>query len=191
MSEQDIPGSILWRGSARCSGGAPGCDGTMDLFDGESKFRELGITLPPDKVWACVCPRCRKKFCISCTKLLIGPSMRCPCGAELDLVTTQAIQKIAQEGLGKKKDDCFIATATTGSTTSWQVLTLRQFRDTILLQFRFGQQLVQWYYYWSPPIADHLRANPTQRRVVGWLISAISIVCLPIEWIMHIVSRKR
>lgn len=105
--------------------------------------------------------------------------------------TSAPCQKIAREGLGKMSDDCFIATATTGSTASWQVRVLRQFRDTVLLQFQWGQQGVQWYTHWSPPIAEHLRGNPTQRRIIGWLISAISIVIIPIGWIVRMILSRR
>src|SRR5689334_16908505 len=84
-----------------------------------------------------------------------------------------------QRGL-RERDGCFIATAVTGSKTSWQVKTLRQFRDNILVQSEIGLSFVEWYYCWSPTIAYKLALNPQHRRWVYWLVTIASAAIRPI-----------
>jgi acyl-CoA thioesterase-1 len=52
---------------------------------------------------------------------------------------------------------CFIATAAFGTDSEADVMTLRQFRDDILLESESGRAFVDFYYHASPPIADYIR----------------------------------
>jgi len=54
---------------------------------------------------------------------------------------------------------CFIATAAYGSYLDPHVQILRDFRDDVLLKYRVGQILVDYYYEYSPPIASMISEN--------------------------------
>jgi len=54
---------------------------------------------------------------------------------------------------------CFIATAIYADSDAPQVKILRQYRDTILRQTRWGQMCIKTYYRYSPPIAAYLRRH--------------------------------
>ncbi|MBQ9394179.1 MAG: hypothetical protein IJU23_01510 [Proteobacteria bacterium] len=61
---------------------------------------------------------------------------------------------------------CFIATAAYGSTQEPHVATLRQFRDTVLMQSDAGRAFVKTYYRLSPPLAYFIGQHPTARAIV-------------------------
>jgi len=73
--------------------------------------------------------------------------------------------KNTEEGGG-----CLIATATFGSELSPQVQFLRELRDNTVLQTQSGTSFMtgfnQFYYSFSPTIADYERENPTFKEVV-------------------------
>lgn len=67
--------------------------------------------------------------------------------------------------------NCFIATACCGSTSD-EVRDLRHYRDTVLLQGRFGRLFVRGYYRLSPPVARFLKLHPVaadcvRRSIIG------------------------
>jgi len=72
---------------------------------------------------------------------------------------------------------CFIATAAYGSCDSDDVLILRQFRDTYLLNNVPGRLFVQAYYHTSPPIADFIVKHDNVRTAVRHGLSLVSIAC--------------
>ncbi|MDR3606165.1 MAG: hypothetical protein P4M08_02160 [Oligoflexia bacterium] len=72
------------------------------------------------------------------------------------------------------KNACFIANAAYGDTDAAPVQMLREFRDAILVHSPQGRAFVRWYYHWSPPAADWLRAHPVFRPLVLLLL-------LPVE----------
>jgi len=79
---------------------------------------------------------------------------------------------------------CLIATATFGSELSPQVQQLRELRDNILLQTNSGSSFMtgfnQFYYSFSPTIADWERQNPVFKEAVKLtitpLITSLSIL---------------
>jgi len=72
---------------------------------------------------------------------------------------------------------CLIATATFGSELAPQVQMLREIRDNSLLQTQSGQSFMQgfnqFYYSFSPTIADYERENPTFKEAVKVTITPL------------------
>ena len=70
----------------------------------------------------------------------------------------------------KKGGGCLIATATFGSEMSPQVQFLREIRDNTVLQTQSGSTFMtgfnQFYYSFSPTIADYERENPAFKETV-------------------------
>lgn len=60
---------------------------------------------------------------------------------------------------------CFIATAAFGSYMAPEVLTLRRFRDTVLMSSAPGRAFVRFYYAVSPPLAAVIADSPALRFV--------------------------
>jgi len=72
---------------------------------------------------------------------------------------------------------CLIATATFGSELAPQVQMLREIRDNSLLQTQSGQYFMQgfneFYYSFSPTIADYERENPIFKEAVKLTITPL------------------
>ena len=70
----------------------------------------------------------------------------------------------------KKKGGCLIATAAFGSEMAPQVQFLREIRDNTVLQTESGTSFMagfnQFYYSFSPAIADYERENPTFKEAI-------------------------
>ena len=83
-----------------------------------------------------------------------------------------------------KGGGCLIATATYGSELAPQVQMLREIRDNSLLQTQSGQSFMegfnQFYYSFSPAIADYERENPVFKEAIKItitpLISSLSVL---------------
>lgn len=96
--------------------------------------------------------------------------------------TTETIKSITQAP--SKSGGCLIATATYGSELSQQVQQLRELRDNKLLQTESGTNFMnsfnEFYYSFSPHIADYERQNGLFKEVVKVaitpLISSLSIL---------------
>ncbi len=67
-------------------------------------------------------------------------------------------------------DACFIATASFGTLLHPGVRVLRDFRDTFLAHNALGQQLVDLYYTFSPPLADCIAGNELFRFIIRLLL---------------------
>ena len=93
---------------------------------------------------------------------------------------SEAVQEIEDVAGG----GCLIATATFGSELAPQVQQLRELRDYKLLQTESGSAFMQgfndFYYSFSPIIADYERENPVFREAVKLaiipMISSLSIL---------------
>jgi len=92
---------------------------------------------------------------------------------------TSEMQQKSSNGVG-----CLIATATFGSELAPQVQQLRELRDDTLLQTKSGSAFMtgfnEFYYSFSPTIADWERQNPVFKEVVRLaitpLITSLSIL---------------
>ncbi len=65
---------------------------------------------------------------------------------------------------------CFIATATYQSEDAPEVVSLRKFRDTVLLQNSIGNSFVDLYYDTSPRMALLIERHPGLRRAFRMLL---------------------
>ena len=93
---------------------------------------------------------------------------------------TKTITKSSQPSVsttGSKGGGCLIATATFGSELAPQVQQLREIRDNSLLQTESGRSFMesfnQFYYSFSPTIADLERENPIFKEVVKLTITPL------------------
>ncbi len=92
---------------------------------------------------------------------------------------TLVIDESSSEGGG-----CLIATATYGTELAPQVQQLREIRDQKLMKTEFGQSFLnsfnEFYYSFSPVVADYERENPvfkeTVKIVITPMISSLSIL---------------
>jgi len=102
----------------------------------------------------------------------------------IDSEESVKIQDIPAAGTPNFKGGCLIATATYGSELAPQVQQLRELRDNKLLQTQSGSAFVQgfneFYYSFSPTIADYERENPIFKEAVKVtitpMISSLSIL---------------
>jgi hypothetical protein len=69
--------------------------------------------------------------------------------------------------------DCFIATAAWGSWMHPHVVSLRRFRDDVLLQVGPGRALVAAYYRYSPPLAAIIEDHDLLRGVTRALLTPL------------------
>ena len=92
------------------------------------------------------------------------------CIPERETMTTEMQQKSSGGG-------CLIATATFGSELAPQVQQLREIRDNSLLQTESGRSFMesfnQFYYSFSPTIADLERENPVFKEAVKLTITPL------------------
>ena len=96
----------------------------------------------------------------------------------------EQITKSTSESKSTDGGGCLIATATFGSELAPQVQQLRELRDNKLLQTESGTSFMNtfndFYYSFSPTIADYERENPIFREVVRLaitpMISSLSIL---------------
>ena len=85
-----------------------------------------------------------------------------------------------QDSGGSGSSSCFIATAAFGSPMAREVVALREFRDQYLLKSKAGKKFVNFYYHFSPPIAEFIENKPLIKTFLRYhiklLVSLIQIV---------------
>lgn len=67
---------------------------------------------------------------------------------------------------------CFVVTATLGRTDAPAVVTLRAFRDEVLVHSKFGERFLKWYEHNGPSLATLIRSNVALRALSFVLIVA-------------------
>ena len=91
----------------------------------------------------------------------------------INTITFEVVEKgdkVTQVAKEKKEGGCLIATAAFGSEMAPQVQFLREIRDNTVLQTESGSAFMagfnQFYYSFSPAIADYERENPAFKEAV-------------------------
>jgi len=91
----------------------------------------------------------------------------------INTITFEVVEKgdkVTQVAKEKKEGGCLIATAAFGSEMAPQVQFLREIRDNTVLQTESGSAFMagfnQFYYSFSPAIADYERENPVFKEAV-------------------------
>jgi len=69
-------------------------------------------------------------------------------------------------GSGGGGAGCFIATSVYGSAMSEEVRILSRFRDDFLLKSDIGKELVEVYYWLSPPVAEFIKDRPFFKAII-------------------------
>lgn len=91
-----------------------------------------------------------------------------PLLAEIGVKYPEMVEKISP--LEQEKSDnggcspCFVATAVMGDFDHPTVVTLREYRDQVLLKSGVGRGFVKLYYRFSPPLADWIARSDQRRR---------------------------
>ncbi|MDR1201822.1 MAG: zinc ribbon domain-containing protein [Tannerellaceae bacterium] len=89
-------------------------------------------------------------------------------------------QKVSEEQIHNKTTSsggCYIATAVYGSYEADEVLVLRQYRDLILSKTFLGKLFIKVYYYFSPSIANKLKADSFVNHFIKKLLD---------KWVSHL-----
>jgi len=73
-------------------------------------------------------------------------------------------------------DECFIATASYGSKFEPNVVMLREFRNEYLLTNAAGQAFVDFYYEYSPAVAEVIAGNEVLKLIVRALLTPFVVV---------------
>lgn len=69
-------------------------------------------------------------------------------------------------GVAKKKEGCFIATACYGDYNTKEVLVLRKYRDNVLIPNTFGRLFVKFYYFISPTLAKAISNSDSAKSII-------------------------
>jgi len=129
-----------------------------------------GVRHPDSGICVQYCPFGYKKLGNLCEKISGGQPDE---GDEGFNPLDDAVDAYIDEAIG----GCLIATATYGSELSPQVQELREIRDNSLLQTESGSAFMksfnQFYYSFSPTIADLERENPVFKEIVKLTITPL------------------
>ena len=89
-------------------------------------------------------------------------------------VSTDSSARIVK-GWPVPKPGCFIATAVYGTPLAPEINTLRIFRDNILLSSSTGKKFVNFYYRFSPPIANFISKHSILKTCIRKIFIAPSV----------------
>lgn len=102
-------------------------------------------------------------------------------------LTARASLNASHQLVFQTADNCFIATAAFGSKFEPTVILLRQFRDKCLLSNLPGQLFVDFYYRYSPSVADFIASSSLLKGVVRILLIpliGVAYLCLHPVWFL-------
>jgi hypothetical protein len=85
---------------------------------------------------------------------------------------TSKVPQLTLTSTGKKKLECFVATAVYGSTDAPELESLRFFRDELLLPSKLGRSLVERYYRVGLPLSQVLEKSETAKILTRILVVA-------------------
>jgi len=71
-------------------------------------------------------------------------------------------------------EDCFIATAATGSSSSFAVESFSRTRDEIIFHNSAGRRFIFWYYRNGPRYASIIRAQPALKALSNLVLNAVA-----------------
>lgn len=150
----DVPPGMVFSESSPCAAAGTVCD-IGDLAPGQRVDVQLrseeaaGNEVPVD-------------YEITLTATSVGPN-----GESAPTVETVAWSKAPAVKCDVSNSDfCFVATAAYGSKMHPYVQRLREFRDRVLMPTRAGRKFVDFYYRYSPPVADYIAERTTLRALV-------------------------
>ena len=123
-----------------------------------------------------VCPNCKKILKVRDNEKLI-PKHKNYAGVDCPQAENPNYAKWKKAG-GKDESDsyCFIATATYGSQSAGEVLTLRQFRDRYLSSTKAGRLIVHTYYKMSPSLAQVIEGSNVLKAISAATLFPIVIL---------------
>ncbi len=82
-------------------------------------------------------------------------------------------QSTQDRAVNNSNQGCFIATAAYGSYLDPHVISLRRFRDAVLLKSFTGSVFVRAYYCCSPPVAEYIAHRPMLRSITALLLTPV------------------
>ncbi len=123
-----------------------------------------------------ICPNCKKILKVRDNEKLI-PKHKNYAGVDCPQAENPNYAKWVKAG-GKNESDsyCFIATATYGSQSAEEVLTLRQFRDRYLSTTKVGRFIIDTYYKMSPSLAQVIARSNVLKTVSAATLFPIVIL---------------
>ena len=93
------------------------------------------------------------------------------------------------KGLTEDERDCFITTATYGSSLSPKVKTFRKFRNRFLKTNILGRLIIKTYYRYSPFLANWINDHPKSRvfwKIFLWPFWLFAKICL--DWFFYFLN---
>jgi hypothetical protein len=88
-----------------------------------------------------------------------------------DISNDEEINKILDDFVeGDKKKKCFIVTAVMGDVDNPSVVVMSKFRDRVLNQSSIGKRYINYYYEYSPSVANFIGEHKFIKQIVYFLI---------------------
>ena len=132
----------------------PKCGAVLDKGPGYEGKALMYLSPFSRTVGTVTCGKCQSRFPVQDVY-----------SGKYDVTLESQFEYEGKPGKGDGSSGCFIATAACG-LDSEEVIILRHFRDTVLLNSALGCSLVRTYYRVSPPISSLIADSPIAKYVV-------------------------